>query len=131
MNVVLDTSGEGGAFPDVVSFSRAVDDGEVRQLKSNNFLSSFVYKDVEKVISLILAKIRVGGEATFVDFDWVSIGTLIHQGVDIDEINKEIGSPFKCCLSIEKLVSKIPQNFEIVEKQYHNHSFIVKVKRVS
>lgn len=118
-------------FSDVLSFSRGVDDGEVTELMCDFFLSSHFYKDVPALVSLILQKVRIGGEVVFIDFDWRSLAKAINRGSALKDINGLLqGHSFKSVLAMEELESFLTDGFVIEMKQFHGDSFVLKAKRV-
>ena len=91
-------------FSNVSNFNRSVDDGEVTELMCDYFLSSFGYEEIPKIMSLILRKVRVGGEVMFNDYDWKNLSNQIVRGVSLEDVNQVLmGHNFKCVLAMEEI----------------------------
>ena len=96
-------------FMDVMSFSRGVDDSEATEPMCDYFLSSHYHMDLPKLISLILGKVRIGGEVIFIDYDWPTISRFIEKDIPLEEINASLQKhTFKSVLSMEEVLQYIP-----------------------
>ena len=121
-------------FSDIGSFSRSVEDSESTELVCDFFLSAFEYKDVEKVISLVLRKIRMGGKLVIEDFDFPMLFRVMKDLDELAVLNKVVSSKtkfVKSFLGLNEVQKHIPDNFETKIRQYKDGTFLLELERKS
>jgi hypothetical protein len=123
-------------FSQISSFVRSVEDSEAQKIYCENFLSSFDYNDVPKVIKIILNKLRLRSTLTIIesDFDLIS-RQFFREEIDAATVNKIVfqdNKVLKCFLTIESVESTIPSDrFAITSKTFDSHNFILTIKRIA
>lgn len=125
-------------FSDVTSFSRGVDDSEVKTLICDFFLSCFERGDVEKVLSLVLKKVRIGGTVVINDFDFQELFSKSQQlEKPLDSLNNILASKTKMVKSfldlegIKDHIVQIGPGFKSQEEHFNNGTFTIKIVRKS
>lgn len=121
-------------FFDALTFSKSVKDNEAISIICENFLCSFSFEDLEKVIDLIVKKMRLNCKLTINEKDIQLISRQIYrESADLELLNKAIFNKktiFKSLISeslIESLLKK--HNLSIISKGLDQISFTLVLER--
>jgi len=125
-------------FSEITSFSRGVEDSEAKTLVCDFFLSGFEKRDVDKVLSLILKKIRIGGTLVINDFDFQELFSKAQELANpLQPLNNVLASKtkmLKSFLDLDEVKSYITQNAPNFESQIeglNNGTFTISLQRKS
>lgn len=115
-------------------FDQSVLESEARKIVCDDFLSKFSQQDIDKVMSIIFKKMRIGCQLVVKDVDLYSLSKLIYRGGGKNEdVNARITNGVKSFLTIEKIQSLLPQGFVVAQKfiEEKELSFVVAIERVA
>ena len=110
-------------YKEASSLSRNVLQNEATEIICQDFLCCFNFKDLPKIIDLILSKMRKGCKLTIIEKDIKLIARQIYrESVSIDVLNNkifEVGQIIKSIFSLEDIISYIDTNeYKIVSKGF-------------
>ena len=123
-------------YHNVPALSREVMDNEAREIICENFLSSFDYNDVPKLLEFIFNKIRLEGTLTIREPDFNLISRqFFREEVDTKLVNDIVFSEnqiLKCFLTLESVEQLVQADrFKVVSKEFDSHNFTLKIKRIA
>jgi len=110
-------------YKEASSLSRNVLQNEATEIICQDFLCCFNFKDLPKIIDLILSKMRKGCKLTIIEKDIKLIARQIYrESASIDVLNNkifEVGQIIKSIFSLEDIISYIDTNeYKIVSKGF-------------
>jgi len=112
-----------------------VEDSEATSIICNNFLSSFVYHELEGVLKKIVSKMRLGAELIIINPDIKMLSQRIcNEEIDTPTLNDILfkhGS-LKSLSSAEELHELMPENLQVTHKHFDAimSSITIKTKRI-
>ena len=115
-------------FANLSNFNKMSLKSEATEIKCVNFLSSFDYYDVEKVLLLICSKIRIGGSLVIVDTDADLMARLITLH-GIRAANDMVKTGFKSFITMEYIKSIIPDGIELSHVKLSGVKFTLTAQR--
>lgn len=103
-------------------------DAEATEITVDDFLSLFYFDEIEKVINIILSKLRLGGTITFSDYDFELLAHQLDTGaINIEVLNMMFqGKNIRSFVSLD-LVESILNKFgiKIIEKGIYEKSLFI------
>lgn len=123
-------------YHNIPSFARAVLDNEAQEIVCENFLSSFHYNDIPKLLDLIFQKLRLRGTLVIHELDFHAISRqFFREEISSELVNNIVfadNRAIKCFLTLEDLEKFIPiDKFHIESKEFGPHNFVLKIKRIA
>tara|TARA_Y100000004_G_scaffold120017_1_gene134865 strand:+ start:357 stop:785 length:429 start_codon:yes stop_codon:yes gene_type:complete len=122
------------SFYDALSFSNSVKDNEATAIVCEDFLCSFSFEDLGKIIDLIVRKMRLKCKLTINEKDMQLISRQVYrESADLELLNKAIFSKkiiLKSLLSADLIESLLEQHsLSIVSKGFDQISFTFVLER--
>lgn len=110
-------------YKDAASLSRNVLQNEATEIVCQDFLCCFNWKDLPKIVDLILSKMRKGCKLTIIEKDIKLIARQIYrESVSVDALNNKIfefGQIVKSIFSLEDIINYIDSNeYKIISKGF-------------
>lgn len=110
-------------YKDAASLSRNVLQNEATEIICQDFLCCFNWKDLPKIIDLILSKMRKGCKLTIIEKDIKLIARQIYrESVSVDALNNKIfefGQIVKSIFSLEDIINYIDSNeYKLISKGF-------------
>ena len=119
----------------IAQFANGVVDSEAREIVCENFLSSFSPDELDKLLDIILSKLRISGSLIIKDHDFELICNSMFTGsLTLEQSNSLVfsgGSLIKSMTSLELIEEKILRNgsCHVTHKELGLTSFTLTVKR--
>ena len=123
---------------DFTNLDRLCENGECEEIIVDNILSFFAAKDVDKILSHWISKIKHGGKIIILDIDLNHVATALNNGfLDFNQANKLIyGNQSRewefrrSLLSAPILQGALQQyGFNIIKYRFDNYEFIIEAMR--